>query len=154
MRDFGFNNMNDDEFRKEFLRILNMYQKGMDNYFKSIFGDNKPTDRYMGWEDFFSKGFDDMDVERGFDEDGSGWETRNWTSPDGNISYTSFSRMFGNENELPNFRERKRNTRKVDVMEMLEEQLEEAVRQEKYEKCAEIRDLISSLKSDKEKEDK
>ena len=35
MEDFGFNGMNDEEFRKEFMRFLNMYQSSLDGFMKN-----------------------------------------------------------------------------------------------------------------------
>ena len=38
MSDFGFNGMSDEEFNKEFLRFLNMYQSGLESFMKKNLG--------------------------------------------------------------------------------------------------------------------
>ena len=34
MKNFNFNGMDDEEFRKEFMRFLNMYQSGLESFMK------------------------------------------------------------------------------------------------------------------------
>lgn len=174
MDEFGFNNMSDEEFRKMFTKILNDRQKEMERFLKAFYGNsffNPRTgfsgqsrgDRFFGdlnfindynrtrrdQEDFFNmfNGLfeipDDMNIEKGTDEYGP-WENKNWTSPDGNSSYSSFKRYFN----YPEY-ENKNVRNDIDTIKLLELKLNNAVKEEKYEEAAKIRDLIKSLKEDK-----
>jgi excinuclease UvrABC helicase subunit UvrB len=156
MKDFGFNDMSDEEFRKEFLKLLSMYQSGFDRYMKSNFNNRG----FMSNPFFSIEPIDDnfindilkninknMDIERGEDEMGE-WEKRSWQSPDGSSSFNSYSRnSFYNPFEAgrSNFKEK---PEEVDTLKLLEVKLNKAIMDEKYEDAAKIRDLINSLKED------
>jgi len=162
MRNFGFNGMDDEEFRREFMRFLTMYQSGLENFMKKTYNnkgfnqnqffsiDPFDTDSLRDLLKAINK--EDMDIERGEDETGE-WEKSSWKSPDGSSSFNSYSRSsFYNPFEgKVNF---KQNPEDIDTVKLLENKLNKAIMDENYESAAKIRDLINNLKEDKEKENK
>lgn len=104
----------------------------------------------------------EMDIENGEDENGK-WETKHWSSPDGSVSWTSFSRsttpeeFFNSEimgDLVSNYRNRKaQKYSSEDIknfkLEKLQKSLESAVKVENYEKAAEIKKLIDRIKEEK-----
>jgi len=152
---FGFNDMSDEEFKKEFMKFLNMYQSGLENFMKKNYGKPRSFDPfYFNIEPLDSEMIkkmlgeisDNLKIEKGEDDKGA-WETRSWSSPDGSTSYTSFSR-----NSYFNPFDGKVKFKKeddVDTIELLNKKLKQAVINEKYEDAAKIRDLIKSLENDK-----
>lgn len=169
MDEFGFNSMSDDEFRRIFSKILNERQREMKKFLNSFYGNdffnprggfsgqsknlpffedydimkNGPESFYNIFNNFFNQSTDDMEIKRGNDEFGP-WENKSWTSPDGTTSYNSFKRYFHNPEETEeNFQN------DLDTIKILEMKLNKAVKEEKYEEAAKIRDLINSLKEDK-----
>lgn len=163
----NFNNrmMNDEEFRKEMERT----QKEIQNMMRMFFSRKD----FGGALDFriiplnskdlnnFNIPENEMDIEKGEDENGD-WETKSWTSPDGSISYSSFSRgsNFGDMTDLPDeIAERwqkKLNRKKEASSEELKKEklvklkiaLDKAVEHELYEKAAEIKKVMDELKSE------
>lgn len=156
MRYFPFNNMNEDEFNREFLRFLNMYQSGLENFMKKNYGTNKNQMKnpFFGIDpiddDIIKKMFkiseDDMNIEKGNDENGE-WEKRSWSSPDGSTSFSSFSKS-AFYNPFDGKIRFKEESDDVDTVKLLEKKLNQAILDEKYEDAAKIRDLIKSLKED------
>lgn len=156
MDNFGFNDMSDEEFRKEFMKFLNMYQNSLESFMKKTYNPRgfgfmsnpffniQPMDDDM-LRDIF-KNLDSMNTESGEDENGE-WEKRNWTSPDGKSSFSSYSRSsFYNPFEgKVKFKDKPEET---DTLKLLEKKLNKAVMNEDYESAAKIRDLIKSLKED------
>jgi excinuclease UvrABC helicase subunit UvrB len=153
MDNFGFNDMSDEEFRKEFMKFLNMYQSGLENFMKKTYNPRglgfmsnpffniSPMDDDM-LKDIF-KTLDGMSTNSDKDENGE-WEKKSWTSPDGKSSFKSYTRSsfynpFDNSDKSED----------VDTIKLLEQKLNKAVMEEDYENAAKIRDLIKSLKEDK-----
>lgn len=103
-----------------------------------------------------------MEIKNGVDEDGE-WESKNWTSPDGSISFSSFSRSTSSENLgkgiSDDFINKKYNSfinkdskstdniKKLKIAK-LQKALNYVVEQEQYEKAAEIKKMIDELNSD------
>jgi hypothetical protein len=159
MKDFGFNGMNDEEFREEFLRFLNTYQSTLESFMKKNY--SSPKNYFVGPSSFGMEPFnldslkklineinENMNVEKGDDENGS-WVKKNWSSPDGSTFFNSFSRSsyFNPFGEGLNLDE-KYETEEVDTIKLLERKLNKAISRERYEDAAKIRDLIKSLKDD------
>lgn len=110
----------------------------------------------------------EMNIESGEDENGK-WETKEWTSPNGGLSFLSFTRSSTPEDELNSLDEmaeewkmklRNRDTKRTNPEEArniklakLNHSLKYLVEQEKYEKAAEIKKLIDELNEDKTKEE-
>lgn len=159
MRDFGFNGMSDEEFRREFIKFLTQYQFGLEDFMKKTyesknfmsdpftFSIENLNDNYLK-NIFRSLNNEGMDIENGEDESGS-WEKRSWTSPDGNSSFSSYSRnsYYNPFNGKVDFN---KNDNEIDTIKLLESKLNKAIMDEKYEDAAKIRDLINSLKKDSE----
>jgi hypothetical protein len=166
-----FNNrmMNDEEFKREMERA----QKDFQELMRTLLSQRNygtPLDFRiipLNQKDFgneFKIPDNEMDVEKGQDESGE-WETKNWTSPDGSISFSSFSRSssIGDMFDLPDEiteRWKERYTKKREIKDNSEElkkiklaklktALDRAVEQEKYEKAAEIKKMMDELKSEK-----
>lgn len=150
-----FNGMDDEDFKREFINFLNMYQSSLENFMKKSYGTNKNLDFFsMGMEpfdnDFFKKMMnnisEDMDIEKGNDDKGE-WEKRSWSSPDGSAKYSSFSRN-SYFNPFDGRVEFKNDTEEIDTIKLLNKKLNQAIMRERYEDAAKIRDLINSLKED------
>lgn len=148
-----FNNMDDEQFRKEFMRFLTMYQSSIQNLMNRNKGSNYFMNPFGMDENAIKKIFDniqdDLNIERGEDEDGE-WDKKNFTSPDGK-NYFTFSRSsFYNpfDGNTPFKREQK----EMSTLELLDLKMKNAIIGEKYEDAAKIRDLIKSLKEDENKD--
>ena len=167
-----FNNrmLNDEEFKKEMERAQKDFQELM-RMMLSQRNFGTPLDFRiipLNPKDL-KKDFDipenEMDVEKGQDESGE-WESKTWTSPDGSISYSSFSRSsnFDDEVNLPDeiaerWKERLNRKKESNPEELknvklakLKIALDRAVEQERYEKAAEIKKMMDELKSEKKEE--
>ena len=87
---------NDDEFREEMERAQKDFQELMKMLLnKKDFGSPLdfriiPINNSYKTPDYKIPE-DEINIEKGQDENGD-WETKNWTSPDGSISFSSFSR--------------------------------------------------------------
>tara|TARA_R110002020_G_scaffold113236_2_gene260268 strand:- start:12331 stop:12798 length:468 start_codon:yes stop_codon:yes gene_type:complete len=151
--DLNFNNMDDEQFRKEFMRFLTMYQSSIQN----LMNRNKSNDYFINPfgmdEDMIKKIFnniqDDLNIEKGEDEDGE-WEKRNFSSPDGKSNFSSFSRS-GFYNPFDGSVSFKNQQKEMDTLQLLDMKMRNAIMDEKYEDAAKIRDLIKSLKEDENK---
>jgi hypothetical protein len=102
--------------------------------------------------------FDDSEIKKGQDENGN-WETKNWTSPDGSISYSSFTRSSNmGENhpddladawdeKLRDRRTKRTNTEESKKLKLakLQRTLDYLVEGEQYEKAAEIKKMMDEL---------
>lgn len=168
-----FNNrmMNDEDFKKEMEKAQKDFQELMKMLLlRKDFG--TPLDFRiipLTSKDDFRTDFeipkDELDIEKGEDENGE-WETKNWTSPDGSISYSSFSRSSnaGDETDLSDEiarrwektfgRKRESGAEEIKNMKLakLKIALDRAVEQERYEKAAEIKKIMDELKSEKKEE--
>jgi hypothetical protein len=163
----NFNNrmMNDEEFRKEMERTQKEIQNMMRMFFfRKDFGvplDFKIIPLNSKDLNSFNIPENEMDIEKGDDENGD-WETKSWTSPDGSISYSSFSRdsSFDDMTDLPDeiaerWQEKLRRKKETNPEELKNEKLaklkimlDKAVEQELYEKAAEIKKVMDELKSE------
>jgi hypothetical protein len=153
---------NDRNFRRE----INRFQKDFEEMMRmmsrnkkgglNLFGLNDDI-RFIPLNDFRTYDFDGMDIpedeidiERGEDENGE-WEKRNWTSPDGSVSYSSFSRSSGIEDFINQSEKSKRFKDKEVVnnlrLNKLQKALDYCVQNENYEKAAEIKKQIDELNS-------
>jgi hypothetical protein len=162
--------MNDEEFRKEMERAQKDFQELMRMMLSQRdFG--TPLDfriiplNTKDYKKDFEIPENEMDIEKGQDESGE-WESKNWTSPDGSISYSSFSRSsnFDDEVNLPDEiaerwkqtlgRKRESGVEEIKNMKLakLKIALDRAVEQERYEKAAEIKKMMDELKSEKKEE--
>ena len=156
MSNFGFNDMNDEEFREEFMRFLNMYQKGLENFMKKTYNvggfgfipknlsNNQSIDDDR-LRDIF-KNLDNMGTESGEDENGS-WEKRSWSSPDGKSSFSSYSRS-SFYNPFDGNVKFKDESEETNTIKLLENKLNKVIMEEDYESAIKIRDLIKSLKEE------
>jgi len=147
--------MNDDEFRRRFFGIVGNYQRDFERMMNLLGGldkNNNYSKNPLSGLSNDMKFFDNLDF-TAFNEDG--WKTDFWESPDGNSSYIRMSKSMGPE-DFYKENLRKRETEQIPreyMIKLLESSLEEAVLDEDYEKAAELRDVIKSLKS-KEKNKK
>ena len=168
-----FNNrmLNDEEFKKEMERAQKDFQELMKMLLnRKDFGSPLdfriiPLNNSYKIPDYKIPE-DELDIEKGKDESGE-WETKSWTSPDGSISYSSFSRSsnFDDETDLPDEiakrwektlgRKRESGAEEIKNLKLakLKIALDRAVEQERYEKAAEIKKIMDEIKSEK-KEDK
>jgi len=106
---------------------------------------------------------DGLDIKKGNDENGE-WETKNWSSPDGSVSFSSFTRSsnIGDRTDLPDdiaerWNSKLRDSRTKRTNEVSDEiklgryqkMLDYLVENENYEKAAEIKKLMDEIKSEK-----
>jgi len=159
MRNFGFNDMSDEEFRREFMKFLTTYQSGLENYIRETYNNNKSfkSNPFLSAESFDNGSLMDlfkglnkegMDTERGINDDDGEWEKRSWQSPDGSSSFSSFSKNY-NFNPFDGggvtFGQ---NPDDISTIKLLEGKLKKSIIDENYENASKIRDLINNLKED------
>jgi len=171
LRNLFNGDMDDDEFRRLFTRIMNQRQREMDRFLREIYGLNNPNNPFnsMGFNtpssrdntsgmtesndkdklyDMFTQMFGnylgDMGMNNTTNEDG--WETKNWMSPDGSMSFSSSSRVFRMDPDEANrvFGDGERE----ETLESLKTKMALAVEEERYE------DANEYLKKIQEKEEK
>lgn len=147
--------MNDDEFRRKFFGIVGSYQRDFERMMRLLNGLDKNNDYHKNSISGLSNDmnfFNNLDF-TAFNEDG--WKTSFWESPDGQSSYMKISKSMGPEDFYKeNLRKKENETiSKEYTIKLLESTLQEAISDEDYEKAAELRDIIKSLKS-KEKNKK
>lgn len=155
-----FNNrmVNDEEFRKEMEKAQKDFQELM-----RMLLTRKPFDAPLDFRIIPLNTKNDLDIpgdemrtQRGKDENGE-WETKNWVSPDGSITYSSFSRSSGpgdltNSDDIAeNWGRKGGNSEEIKNLKLkkLQIALDKAVEQESYERAAEIKKIMDELKSEK-----
>lgn len=145
---------------EELMRLINLRRRDWDNpmNFKFIPLTNPIMDDLN--QNDFNILKNEMEIEKGSDENGD-WEIKRWTSPDGSMSFSSFTRSssFGDTNHLAdeiaqlfgskikNRETKKTNSEEVKKIKLakLQKTLDYLVKQEKYEKAAEIKKMIDNL---------
>lgn len=157
--------MDDEEFRRLFTRIMNQRQKQMERFLRMFYGNmginpldlpqspssrgndlsgRTPSEPSDDTYDMFRRMFGNIDM--GNPEiDENGWETRSWTSPDGSMSFSSSSRVFSMD---PDEAERVFGDnfgKKEDSIEVLTQKMNKAIAEERYEDAAGFRDDIKAL---------
>lgn len=154
MSNFDFNDMSDEEFRKEFIKFLNKYQRGLESFTKKFYNSrdlgfmsNPFFNIYPIGDDMLKDITNDlgnMNTESGVDENGE-WEKRSWLSPDGTSSFTSYTRnsFYNPSDSNVKFMDK---SEEMGTIKLLEKKLNESIDREDYESAAKIRDLIKSLK--------
>ncbi len=135
--DLNFNNMDDEEFRKEFMKFLTTYQSSI----KNLMDRNKGNDYFINPfnmdEDMIKKIFNNIQNDFNTGENEMG-DFRNINFSRGNFDmYPKFkSHDFGGEQK------------EMDTLQLLDMKMKNAIINENYEDAAKIRDLIKSLKED------
>jgi len=138
--DLNFNNMDDEQFRKEFMKFLTKYQSSI----KNLMNRNKGNDYFINPfnmdEDMIKKIFNNIQDDLNTSENEMG-DFRN----------INFSR--GDFPMYPNFKIRPFDDeqKEMDTLQLLDMKMRNAIIDEKYEDAAKIRDLIKSLKEDENK---
>lgn len=108
----------------------------LNELFKNIFGNQEWFKNLWETTQNFNK---QLNIESGEDSEGS-WEKRSWTSPDGSISYHSYSRLSG-----PGY-----NVVKKSEIPALKAKLQEALNVEDYDTAIKLRDEIANLEKHSE----
>jgi len=141
--DLDFNNMNDEQFRREFLRFMSFYQKDMEKFIKAYYGNRNPFTSFNDTEEFFNRlGIDINEVNfDGIKDDSSEWETKSWASPNGLTNFRAFRQRLGTD----------KNLKETDTLDLLKEKLNLAIIDENYENAAKIKKLMDSIKKDEVK---
>lgn len=156
MNDKGFRNKYN-KFRSELEELMRLISRKNNGYtpfnFRFIPLNNPRMDEN---QNDFNIPDGEMDVEKGSDENGD-WEKKYWSSPDGSMSFTSFSRSssFDDDNGLPDgmaelfgsVKPKVKNPKEEKKLKLakLQKTLDYLVEQEKYEKAAEIKKMIEDL---------
>jgi hypothetical protein len=169
LRNLFGGDMDDEEFRRLFTRIMNQRQRQMEQFLRNFYGmgynplgpstprDNNLSGRTSNrtgesdeffdmFRNMFGNSLNDMGMNMGNSEiDEDGWETRNWTSPDGSMSFSSSSRIFSMD---PDEAEKIFGSKPVkeDSIEVLTQKMQKAIDEERYEDAADFRDDIKALK--------
>lgn len=163
----AFNNRmnNDEEFKNEMERA----QKSLNDLIQILLSERNMGNPFLDIKitPLKNKDFEvpenELNTDKGSDENGD-WETKNWTSPDGSISFSSFSRSSSFDDttnlsddiaEIWNQKLRNRDTKRTNPEESnnvklikLQMALDKAVEQELYEKAAEIKKMMDEIKSE------
>jgi len=146
-----FNNMDDEQFRKEFMRFLTLYQSSIQNFMNKK---NNPFKNTFNLdEDSIKRIFNDIQSNLNIDNDeyDSGeWERKDFTSPNGKGDFSSFSRS-GFYNPFDGSVRFSEKPQEMDTLKLLDIKLKQSIINEDYESCSKIRDLIKSLKEDENK---
>jgi hypothetical protein len=144
----------DEDFRNEMEKSDRDFQKLLKMFLTSNYFDMPLDFRIIPLNTPLKNDFgiseNDMDIKNGIDENGE-WESKNWTSPDGSISFSSFSRSssvedFGSGSKIRN-RKPDGVNKKLKIAK-LQKALDYVVEQENYEKASEIKKMIDELNSD------
>jgi hypothetical protein len=165
MRNFfnedDFENMEPSKKLEIFIKMLNEHFL-RNKPFNGFINTNHPFmnlyDDYSFYDIMKSINNENLNIESGFDNNGE-WESKTWVSPDGSVSFSSFSRSSGPEDfsnvEFDDFgssskRQSRKNfddeTIKKLKIEKLEKRLKDCVEKEEYEKASEIKKMIDELK--------
>lgn len=140
--------MEDEEFKKKFIEIINGYQSDIDSIMKLFYGTRNPFNNQS--QPFKNLGLDFTS----FNEDG--WNSEHWSTPDGKTQISSFTRSMTPEEFFNNEKKNKEmNMNELPaeyIIQMLENKLDECLSEENYEEAAELRDTIKGLKEDDLKE--
>jgi hypothetical protein len=157
--------MDDEEFRRLFTRIMKERQKEMDKFLRGMYGmgfnpfnfPQSPSSRDNGvtgntenndrMYDMFTKLFGNPDDGTN-NPDENGWDTKNWMSPDGSMSFSSSSRVFRMDPDEANrvFGE----VEKEDPIDVLKKKMAIAIEDQRYEDAAKLRDAIKTLMGEEE----
>ena len=136
-----FNNMDDEQFRKEFMRFLNLYQSSMEDFI------DKSEKKGNGLFLYNPLGFDENMIRKiinNINEDMSNKDDLKRQLPDNYMN--SIMGYFNNEKSY------NKEPKKLNTIDLLNKKLYQSISKEDYESAAKIRDLIESLKKDNVKE--
>jgi len=152
-----FNNMDDEQFQKEFIRFLTLHQSSIKNLMEAN-KKNNPFNSFNPFNPFNGKNNFDVDedyIKRIFNNIHSNlnlnndeeWERKDFTDPNGKEDFSSFSRsgFYNPFDGTVRFNEKQQ---EMGTLELLDIKLKESIMNEDYENSAKIRDLINSLKED------
>jgi excinuclease UvrABC helicase subunit UvrB len=145
MKDFNFNNMDDEEFRKHFMKFINMYQSSLEGFMKN----NYDKTNFMNNPFFNIKPLSDEELQKILNSLNDSF-SMGGEEPWKNQQNSNFFKKF-NYNPYGNDRFEKEDE-EVDTLKLLDKKLKESIINEKYEDAAKIRDLINNIKKDREKE--
>lgn len=144
----NFNNMDDDEFRKKFIKLINFYKLGMDEFFNKKIKKKDDTNNEDGLgPDFLNNLFTPSGFPNPFIPNNlNDWDRKDWESKDGLRSFTTFTRK-NIESPFNNEIKPQSHVGDIDTMTLLENKLNKAIINEDYEDAAKIRDLMLSIKN-------
>jgi excinuclease UvrABC helicase subunit UvrB len=135
MENFGFNGMDDEDFKREFIKFLNMYQSSLDSFMKKNYNNNS----FMNNPFFGITPISEEDL-------------RNISNSFNFKEGDDFFKKFIHNNPFGEPSDTKKNETEIDTLTLLDEKLKLAIINEKYEDASKIRDLIINLKEDQKKE--
>lgn len=146
-----FNNMDDEQFQKEFIKFLTLHQSSIKNLIES----NKKNNPFNPFnsknnfdvdEDYIKRIFNNIHNNLNLNNDEE-WERKDFTDPNGKEDFSSFSRsgFYNPFDGTVRFNEKQQ---EMGTLELLDVKLKESIMNEDYENSAKIRDLINSLKED------
>ena len=136
MENFGFNGMDDEDFKREFMKFLNMYQSSLDSFMKKNYNNNN----FMNNPFFSISSISEEDL-RNMDN------SFNFMEGD-----EDFFKKIIHNNPFGGHSRTKKNETDIDTLTLLDSKLKLAIMDEKYEDASKIRDLIINLKEDQKKE--
>ena len=137
-----FNNMDDEQFRKEFMKFLTMYQSSIQNFMNTN-KKNKPFNNPFDIDsDYIKKIFKNIDKD--INIDGYDMGRMNFDPQEG---FSSYSRS-GSFNPFDGTVRFKKEEEELNTLQLLDKKLRDSIINEDYEQASKIRDLINSLKED------
>jgi hypothetical protein len=149
-----FNNMDDEQFQKEFIKFLTLHQSSIKNLIESNKKNNpfNSKNNFDVDEDYIKRIFNNIHSNLNLNNDEE-WERKYFTDPNGKEDFSSFSRsgFYNPFDGTVRFNEKQQ---EMGTLELLDIKLKESIMNEDYENSAKIRDLINSLKEDENKNPK
>jgi hypothetical protein len=133
--------LNDEQFREEFIKLINLHKQSMDKFMKSFYDDSFFTTKpFIGFFMDNTPNPNEFKTEFGVDDFGN-WEKREWSSEDGSTKITSFNRHFNIEPEQ----------QREEPLDLLRYKMKLAVEKENYEEAAKYRDAIKAIEEKNKK---
>lgn len=139
-----FNNMDDEQFRKEFMEFLTMYQSSIQNFMNKNKNNNPLNNPFDIDSDYIKKIFKNINKDINIDMDGYDMGRMNF---DPQKDFSSFNGS-GSYNPFDGTVRFKKEEEELNTLQLLDKKLRNSIINEDYEQASKIRDLINSLKED------
>lgn len=154
-------NLDDDEFRKEFMKLMNQRQREMDDFMRKFYGpsNNRSFSGQSRFYDRIDKKSDKNDDVFGFFNKifNNFLDNQDSNMSNNSINFHSSSKVFkvnpdGTFEEIENNFFDREDDKEREPLKVLKLKMEKAIEEERYEDAAKFRDAIKSLEDKKGKE--
>ncbi len=138
-----FNNMDDEQFRKEFLKFLEQHEKKMNEFMKKMYDPKPKKDtNFNKLNDYINNMMNGLDNTFG---DIPNPQFGSWNLPNDSFMYRSYN------NDVSPFDLFNKKNENKSTMDILDDKLKKSIIEEDYESAIKIRDLINGIKEDQKK---